>query len=112
MNPFKEYTNAMIRQYFARQPENSHDSVAQAIIAAESLPDKVDQLNYVCTVSVVTQLSDKDQEILRRVFSGSDRAALAGAVRICAEDMHVSDRYVWHVVRSTSKEIARKRGLI
>ena len=53
----------MIRQYFARQPENSHDSVAQAIVAAESLPDKVDQLNYVCTASVVTQLSDKDQEI-------------------------------------------------
>lgn len=111
MNPYKEYTNYMIRLYFAQKgPSEREQDVLKGEVGNRTRD--VLQANLECVRGIVEELAVRDREILRRVFSQSEHVAIAQAVRNCAVDMCISDRLVWHVVRSVSREIARRRGLI
>ena len=120
MQPYHEYVNFMIRQYFAHEQDfarnqQSPEDFARTVLAKaqEIARSRAEQINLNCTALVVSTLPDSTVRILREVFS-TDRSdsSIAQAVRNCAEQLQISDRDAWHAVRSASKIIAQARGLI
>lgn len=108
MLPYREYVNAMIRDYFARsEPDKIEDFAPD-----EHGKPSVGQVNAACVCSVLERINQQDADILRTVFSDCDGPFLGAAVRTCADRMSISERYVWHVVRTVTRQVARKRGLI
>ena len=95
---YDEYTNHMLRTYFAD--------------IAPDLLDEVAKRNCAACSNVLRRMNQQDNDILRRVFSQSGRIPLKTAVRNCAETLQKKDTDVWRVVRFASKEIARDRGLL
>ena len=96
MQPYHEYVNHMLRQFFS-----------------DSAPsDQVGQFNRAVCQKILHGRSEKDVSILRRVFTDSDKQSIRQAGKICAEQDGIPEVRVWKLVRDTSREIARERGLI
>lgn len=96
MQPYHEYVNHMLRQFFS-----------------DSAPgDQVGQLNCSVCQRILRGRSDSDLSILRRVFTDSDKQSIRNAVRFCAEQDGIPEVRIWKLVRDTSRQIARERGLI
>ena len=94
--PYHEYVNHMLRQFFS-----------------DSAPsDPVGLLNRDVCGRILRGLPDKDVSILRRVFTDSDKQSIRVAVRFCAEQDGIPEVRVWKLVRDTSRQIARERGLV
>lgn len=96
MQPYHEYVNFMLRQFFS-------DSAP-----ADDLCSK----NCAVCQTVLQNRPGAELDILRDVFSGSDKQSIRNAVNDAASKYSKPDVYVWRLVRDVSREIARVRGLI
>lgn len=104
---YQEYVYDMLRQYFARSQNISREDPLSALV---SIPNSTERINCACVASVLSKLSDQDRNILREAFSS--RHSLKQSVRFCAEAYHIPKQYVWNLIHTTVKEIARTRSLV
>ena len=96
---YSEYVNHMFKSFYAH-------------IAPDEITP-VSQTNRAVCSRVIAEVSDQQQDILRRVYSGLGKnVSMTEAVKNCAEQVGWNYGDVWRIVKTVSKRIARERGLI
>lgn len=106
---YQEYVYDMLRQYFARSQNISREDTLSSLV---SIPNSVERINCACVASVLSKLSDQERNILRETFSFNHNYNLNQSVSFCAEAYHIPKQYVWNLIHTTVKEIARTRSLV
>lgn len=120
MKPYHEYTNWMLREFFAHEQDFALDlSVSEDAFldhtvrtATKISRGKAEELNLT-TCAITLRLLPPDQvNLLREVFGFHAQMPTRDAIRFCANTFNIKEKVVWDIVRSVSQSLARTRCLI
>lgn len=119
MKPYHDYTNYILRQFFAHETVFARDDILSVedytkfvLTASEQIAhSQAEKANYTVAALTVKGLPEQQVGILRDVYADSD-ASIARNVQNCAKKAGMNEKAVWDIVRTVSQEIARMRGLI
>lgn len=99
MKPYTQYVNFMLRQVFARDGSLTNRTIAEV------------ENDTIC-LEVLRGRSEQERNILREIVSASEHVPMREAVRRFALDRQMDEKDTWSLVRKTTEEIARRKGLI
>ena len=71
---------------------------------------EADKNNWYACHNAIKGYSDRDKEMLLRVYYGYD--TLADNVYNTAEDNQIHQNYIWDLIKEFERKVAKRRGLM
>lgn len=94
---YSDYVRHAMR-FYARNLEISH------------FKSDVDKMNWTSCCEIIQTYSNKDRDILIKVYGGFD--TLADNVYLVAETNDIDQHYIWDMMKEFERKIAERRKLI